>query len=338
MEKFRLGVGPMSIDIIDLLIEYSDAYSFPIMFVASRNQVDYNSGYVCTTSQLVKQIKDHPLYDKESMLICRDHCGPYFSDLDKSLSLNDAIERCKTTIKTDIELGFDLIHIDVSKIKFNQLSYAKDLIEHAISQNPSIMLEFGSEENDSPSILESTSRLIKQLEFASAYKNIKYIVTKSGSLTKHTQVGNFDTSFNKTVASKIHDYGFLFKEHNADYLSEADVNQRLLAGIDALNIAPQLGSKQTEVTCQFGKKYPEYKTFYDHVLDKGYWKRWVTPDVTDTDVFVNAGGHYSFNDLPYKQLYSIVNSLAFKIKLKNEIFTLLDCYRRGMNENVVQQH
>lgn len=326
----------MSRDIIDLLIEYSDTYSFPIMFVASRNQVDYDSGYVCTTTELVNHIRTHPLYDKTSMLICRDHCGPYFSDLDSSLSLDQAIERCKTTISTDIQNGFDLIHIDVSKIKFSQLTYARTLIEYAIELNPSILLEFGSEENDTSNISMNMATLIKHLDFASEFPNIKFIVTKTGSLTKHTQVGNFDVSFNRPVAAKIHDYGFLFKEHNADYLSETDVKKRSMVGIDALNIAPQLGTKQTEITCKLGKKFSEYRVFYDHVLTKGYWKRWVTPDVTDTDTFVNAGGHYSFADKEYINLYQIVNEHEpFKVILKNEIFTLLDCYRRGMNESII---
>ena len=90
MKKFKLGAGPMSKEIIDLLIEYSATFSFPIMIIASRNQVDYDSGYVCTTAQLAKQVKSHPDYNKD-ILICRDHCGPYFSDLDQGLSLSDAL-------------------------------------------------------------------------------------------------------------------------------------------------------------------------------------------------------------------------------------------------------
>lgn len=110
MNNIQLGVGPMSQEIISAI----NLYNGPLMVVASRNQVDYNSGYVCTSRELTDNLNS-------KILLCRDHCGPYFSDRDKKLTLSEALEECKKTIYEDIKSRFNLIHIDVSRIEHHQL-------------------------------------------------------------------------------------------------------------------------------------------------------------------------------------------------------------------------
>ena len=128
MKKFKLGVGPMSLESIDIMTNWSKQNATPLMLIASRNQVDSDTGYVCRTSELVERVQKNKTVN---LLVCRDHCGPYFTDLDKGLTVDEAIVRCKDTIDADINNGFDLIHIDVSRIKDNQLHHAKSLIEYA---------------------------------------------------------------------------------------------------------------------------------------------------------------------------------------------------------------
>lgn len=333
MHKFKLGVGPMSREIIDLLIEYSALHAFPLMIIASRNQVDHDSGYVCITKELVDQVKRHPCYNEDLILLCRDHGGPYYSDLDQGIPLSDAKDRIRTTIRCDIENGFDLLHIDVSKIQHDQLIHAKEMIDFALSLNPKIMFEFGSEINTNEGIQESLGRLDAQLDFLAEYQpNVKFFVTQTGSLTKHTQVGSFNVENNALVASKIHTGGFLFKEHNADYLDIPQVRDRKVAGVDAINIAPELGAAQTRVVLRLGKLFPEeYQNFYNHVLDMGYWKRWVTAEVSDPDTFVTSGGHYCFRSKEYeKLLFAIGKDNSFIEELRNEVFGILDTYRKGL--------
>jgi len=47
--NFRLGFGPMSSEVITSIAKYSHEYKEPLMLIASRNQVDAESGYVMTT-------------------------------------------------------------------------------------------------------------------------------------------------------------------------------------------------------------------------------------------------------------------------------------------------
>lgn len=329
MKQFKLGFGPMSKDIVDIICNYANKNRYPIMIIASRNQVDYNSGYVSTTAELFEQIKPHK---SENILVCRDHCGPYFSDADRGLPLATAITRCKATINIDIKNGMDLIHIDVSRIPENQLEYGKQLIEYALSLNPNIKLEFGSEDNTGLDIDSSIARLDEQLEFLQQYKNnVKFFVTQTGSLTKEDQAGNFDIEANKQIAKKIHDAGFLFKEHNADYFTEDDIKKRIDAGIDSLNIAPQLGKVQTDTLKEFAPA-DKWQQFSDYVYSKNYWQRWVPEGVTDQDTAVSVSGHYCFNSDEYRAIIKGIDEAVFKTVLTNKINNLLDFYKKIDNE------
>ena len=51
---FRLGFGPMSPEAIKAICNYTYDTKRPLMIIASRNQVDAESGYVMTTPELRK--------------------------------------------------------------------------------------------------------------------------------------------------------------------------------------------------------------------------------------------------------------------------------------------
>lgn len=334
LKNFKLGVGPMSVNLVDLCLEYSSLHNFPIMFIPSRNQVDAKSGYAFTTSRMVKHIKNSQYYDSKRVLLCRDHCGPYFSDNDKNLTLQDALTRCYQTIDEDILCGFDLLHIDVSRVnQEDQYHVADILFNRAISQNNNIMFEFGTEDNTGTGLEESMQKLQQQLNFVEKFKpNIKFIVSQTGSLTKHTQVGTFNVIENRKTADLIHDSGLLFKEHNADYLNVSGVKERKKAGVDAINIAPELGSIQSRVILKFKDHFQDsVSEFYNDVLNAQYWKKWVTEDIEDLDIKFISSAHYCFNYESGKKLLSqlINQNTGFMDALRQELFNSLDQYRMG---------
>ena len=45
-KKTLVGIGPMSINCINSVIELSKKNKSPIMLIPSRRQIDYNKGYV----------------------------------------------------------------------------------------------------------------------------------------------------------------------------------------------------------------------------------------------------------------------------------------------------
>ena len=331
LRKFKLGVGPMSPEVVDICLEYSKVHNFPIMIIASRNQVDATSGYSFTTEKLVNFIKSSTYYSPDRILICRDHCGPYYGDVDNGLSVEDALKKCINTIEYDIKNGFNLIHVDISRVaKEEKYTIAYQLINYILKLNPDIMLEFGSEDN--LSVEENNTQIHHDVEFSRQYPSeIKFIVGRTGSLTKHKQVGHFSVEDNTKLAEVIHKNGFLFKEHNADYLNEQDLVLRKQAGVDSLNIAPQLGVEHTKVLINLGKEFKnEYNKFKEYVLEKEVWKKWITPDIIDDDTKLLVSGHYFLNTSEAKQLLEKIDMTLFKTVLKTKIFAVLDIYRKGL--------
>jgi tagatose-1,6-bisphosphate aldolase non-catalytic subunit AgaZ/GatZ len=330
MKKFKLGVGPISAEIVELCLEYSANHNYPIMIIASRNQVDHDNGYSMTTMELSKLTKNNSHYDSNRMLLCRDHCGPYFSDLDNGLSLCEAIARCKQTISSDIDSGFSLIHIDVSKVSNNlKKNVAEELFEFAIKKNNNIMFEFGTEDNTG-NTSETLHLLNKQIRWVEKYRNnIKYIVSQTGSLTKQKQIGTFDLQYNQSISELIHSYGYLFKEHNADYLKREQVRLRSLVNVDAINIAPQLGAICSEVLYDLSNNSLLLQKFIDTVLKSEYWKRWCTNDVDSIKTKFIVSAHYLFGHNDCKNLVNSLNLNTYKEELKSRIYYALDEYRLG---------
>ena len=323
----------MSKSVVALCLEYSSYHEFPIMFIASRNQADYNSGYAFTTGELVDFIRGNKYYNPDRVLICRDHCGPYFSDADDGLSLADAVASCLKTIEADCNANFDLIHVDVSRIDTDQqFDIAEVLFDYARKLKPDMAFEFGTEDNTGTNLKDSMQKLQQQLEFIEAYKPyIKFVVSQTGSLTKHTQVGNFDPSDNMQIAELIHNKGMLFKEHNADYLPATEVKLRKTTGVDSINIAPQLGSVQSSVMFEYKYHCPAlYETFYNEVIEAGYWKKWVTSDISDNDTRFIASAHYCYGYHSGKLLLDeLLNNVDFMVTLKTQLHDALDQYRIG---------
>ncbi len=332
--KFCLGVGPMSRYVVDFCLQYSKKHDFPVMIIASRNQVDHDTGYAFSTPELAKYVRQHRDYDPERVLICRDHCGPYFSDRDHGLALEQALENCINTLHADCDAGFNLIHVDVSRIpESEQYRVAQILFDSALSQQPRMMFEFGTEDNTGLHREETLSKLRQQLEFVERYKpNIKFVVSQTGSLTKHTQVGTFELEPNHEIAQLIHEHGLLFKEHNADYLPESDVRMRRTAGIDSINIAPQLGAVQSQVMLKYGGKHPDLLSeFYSDVIRASFWAKWITKDVTSNDVKFAASAHYCYNYRSGRKLLAeLQTNPEFLRELQDSLYHALDQYRLGM--------
>lgn len=298
---FKLGVGPMSPLINDIQARYARDKQRPLMFIASRNQIDSNSGYVMTTTELGRQI--NPLRS-EYLMLCRDHCGPYFLDAEKSLSLSQAVEATKKTIAGDIENGFDLIHIDTSRCE-DSYHVADELFNFCLKLNPDIKFEFGTEEN--VGVAAGINKYKDDVKFASQFPNMEFVVAQTGSLTmEDRQVGSFDVPMVKQLVGYANNAVVKLKEHNADYLTAEQIQLRKSAGVHACNIAPQLGVIQTKKILELADLYQiDSNNFKNKVIASGKWKKWII-DGDDT-VKVAVAGHYNFTTDDYKKLVGAIN-------------------------------
>lgn len=93
-EKFTLlGIGPMSKPLLKATLELAKEKDFPIMLIASRNQVDsdeFGHGYVRDWDQYrfaadVKETEEEIGFDGLCYL-CRDHGGPWQRDEERAQS------------------------------------------------------------------------------------------------------------------------------------------------------------------------------------------------------------------------------------------------------------
>jgi tagatose-1,6-bisphosphate aldolase non-catalytic subunit AgaZ/GatZ len=317
--KFKLGFGPMSYEIVDLIGEYTSEQKRNIMLIASRNQIDSNSGYVMTTKDLNRVVYKNP-----HLMLCRDHCGPYFLDSEKTFTVSAAVEATKKTIGGDIEAGFDLIHIDTSRCD-DQYLVAEELIKFCLNLNPNIKFEFGTEEN--VGVAAGIEKYKSDVEFAKQFPNMTFVVAQTGSLVmEDRQVGTFDSDVANQLSLFGETSGIGLKEHNADYLDADQIKLRKSSGVHAMNIAPQLGVIQTETLLSLCRKFDiDSRDFKKLVLDSGKWKKWYINCADDKKIVI--AGHYCFNSDQYKNIIEDIDQhTVWRNEIRTAIFQVLDLY------------
>lgn len=307
----NFGIGPMSSHIIEATFRFSHYHRKELMLIASKNQIDYSGGYVngWTTKEymsFVKEMRDK--YNNSKVFVCRDHCGPGFNG---NYQIKDVYE----TLQSDIENGFDLIHIDFchhQKSKESQLEESKKAIEFCLKLNPNILLEIGTDENAGVAYnILNLEEIEREIDYFKSFCEPTFFVVQTGSLVKEVnQAGNFNKSFVERVAQLIHGKGMKLKEHNADYLSKEEISQRR-GLVDALNVAPQFGVAQTGVTLTkcltYGVKFDD---FINEAYEGGKWKKWLHRNTSENKLLCAIiAGHYHFNSDSYKKIINQLESL-----------------------------
>lgn len=324
---FRLGFGPMSPEAIRAICTYTHDTKRPLMIIASRNQVDADSGYVMTTPELRRLLDTLPT---DYIWMCRDHCGPYFLDSEKGLSLKAAVEATKKTIAYDIEQGFDLIHIDTSRVD-DTYGIAEELFKFCIDLNPNIRFEFGTEEN--VGVAAGAVKYREDVAFAKNIPNLEFVVAQTGSLCfEDTQAGTFEMDTVRDLVKVANDNGVKLKEHNADYLTPEQVKLRKAAGVHAMNIAPQLGVVQTKLLldlCLARVGIKQWDAFAERVLASNRWRKWTNSNNADQKVVV--AGHYCFNTPEYREILDgLSQHVNWDEEIQQALYQVFDTYTSNL--------
>lgn len=268
-----LGIGPMSKNCVQATLELSQEDDYPVMFIASRNQVDADElggGYVngwnqFTFAKAVEDVAAEIGYDNLYYL-CRDHGGPWQRDKERNdhLPTEKAMELGKQSYIADIEAGFDLLMIDPTKDPFEVgkvipldtvLERTVDLIEFCEQERkarslPEIGYEVGTEEtNGGLTSTETYETFILRLKDELSKRDLPmptFIVGQTGTLTRKTeQVGTFNFKNAYDLAQMAKEYGVGLKEHNGDYLDDVTLLEHIPSQITATNVAPQYGTEET---------------------------------------------------------------------------------------------
>lgn len=276
----QLGIGPMSENLLQAALELSKEKKFPLILIASRNQVDsdeFGGGYVCGFDQerfvnKTKSIADAIGYDG-LCYFCRDHGGPWQRDKERKdrLAVDEAMDIAKRSYIKDMESGFDLLHIDPTKDPFcgsvvpldlvlertiELISYIEEeRVKRGIGQ---IAYEVGTEETMGGLIsAEAFEGFIRALKAELEKRGLPmplFVVGQTGTLTRLTSnVGHYDRATAGTLSAIVEKYGTGLKEHNGDYLSNEILLEHPIIGVTAMNVAPEFGLVETEAFLELVK-------------------------------------------------------------------------------------
>lgn len=330
--SMELALGPMSPEIVEAVFRYSHFHRKPLMLIASKNQIDYNGGYVngWTTQEYMTFVSEmrasHPL---AKVTVCRDHCGPGFNG-------KQDMEDVYATIEHDIKNGFDLIHIDFCHYlgdKDEQLKASQEAILHCQKLNSSILLEIGTDENTGTGYsLPNLAEWERDIDFFKSFCSPQYYVVQTGSLVKEIdQVGTLNKTFVERAAGMLNSKGIKLKEHNADYLSRSQIDERR-GIVDAQNIAPQLGVIQTQTILLKCLIYGiSTERFEQVVYHGGKWKKWLHTNTPENKKLCTMiAGHYHFTSPEYRHiLEELANCEDIKETIIANVESVIDHYVTG---------
>lgn len=363
-----LGVGPMSKNCIDAAIELADQYKAPIMLIASRRQIDseqFGGGYVenWTTQQFSDYVLDKDV--NKNIILARDHGGPWQNEQEKNdnLNLKEAMKSAKDSYRSDIDAGFNILHIDPSVDIHSQpdtdqiLERVYELYDfcwsHAQKKNQDIIFEIGTEEqsgnNNSKEELEYTLESMKKFCNANKIPFPSFIVIQAGTRVMETKnIGSFESPvrIENELPPEIHipqmidicnKYGIFMKEHNTDYLSTESLKWQPRLGIHAANIAPEFGVAETKALVNVLEENGHTDLLNDFLqisYDSMKWKKWMlkNTNASDKDRAIIAG-HYIFSS---DEFIKLKNEAKNRIRdldfiLKNKVKESIYRYMKAFN-------
>lgn len=347
-KKTLLGVGPMSLNVVDSSIELSNFYNIPIMLIASRRQIDIKelgSGYVegWSTKQFADYVKKKDR--KKNIILCRDHGGPWQNqnEIKLKLSTRKAMESAKKSYHQDIYNDFQIIHIDpsISSVKKNSTNDILNLIYelyefcHQTSKKykKEILFELGTEEqNKGFNTIDELSYWIDKIKSFCKKNKIPdpfFIVSQTGTKVMELKnIGSFDDDIRQKnqlpaeiqipkIIKWASENNVYLKEHNADYLSNDALKWHPRLGIHASNVAPEFATAETNHLLYLLKYYnlkKERDLFIEISVKSQKWKKWMMSDNKNKSDEYKAriSGHYVFNNNEIKEIKNKLNYLMNK--------------------------
>lgn len=319
----KLCFGPMSKNIVDTLINFSNETKTPITFIPSRRQIEWSGGYVnnWTTENFAKYVKSNSKY----IAIQRDHGGPGQGTND-----DDGYESLKYDCKY-----FDAIHIDPWKKypSFEKgLKWTIDLLNFCYDINPNLYFEIATEEAIRKFTVDEIQKLLYEIKNnikAEIFERILFCVIQSGTALKDgINIGNYNNDRLVNMLDVVKQYNKLSKEHNGDYMKKEIMINRFNTGLDSLNIAPEIGVFETKIFLNkliADKDQKNIDLFYQICYDSGKWKKWVSDDfnpIKNKIKLIEICGHYVFSNNEFQIIKKMISKTVIEKEIHKKILTL----------------
>ncbi len=327
--KSKLFLGPVSKNIVDVVIEEANQSGTIIGLIPSRRQVDFNNGYVnaWNTKKFVNYVRSK----SKNILIVRDHSGPL-----QGISIDDGVE----SLLEDTKCNFNMIHVDPWK-KYPKLQDAIDitasLIQKSCEINDNIFFEIGTEEAIRPYSSKEFEEFIYSLKLRlkDKFNRIKYAVIQTGNrLEANSNIGSFNKEKSIANIKTCKEFNLLSKEHNGDYLEINDIRNRFIMGLDSINIAPEFGYLETKCILNdinSRSDYESYEKLFNICFNSRKWVKWIPSNKVDIyyknnkNIFIETSCHYLYNKPEVKKIIEVNPDIHNIIKdvLRKKIKDLL---------------
>ncbi len=311
MSDIKYFIGPMTKNVVDAIIEFSNETGELIGLIPSRRQIEHDGGYVYNWSTV--DFKDYVKSRNANIILCRDHAGPGQGDIE-----DDGYESLKTDCHT-----MDMIHIDPWK-RVTTIKAAAEktclMIASCYRSNPEMVYEIGTEESIfqyQADELNNFISLVKQGTTPEEFNQIRYVVIQSGtSLKGNLNTGQYDKDRLLDMIQVANKWRLLSKEHNGDYIPVDLIKEKMSLGLTSINIAPEFGQIETKVYLDKVKKDPElFGKLYEICYISSRWQKWVDSKFDpekNKEQLINICGHY------------IVSNLKFVTEIKNKFLNIDD--------------
>ena len=365
-----LGIGPMSKNCVDVVIELANTYQIPLMLIASRRQIEskeLGNGYVnnWSTEEFSKYV-----YEKDksqNVILCRDHGGPYQNENEnkENHSFNEVMENAKKSFSIDIQSNFQIIHIDPTENLTSDLTIDEMLdriydlyefcyfIAEKYNKQISVEISLGKEDGGISNLSEIEYGVTKIKEFCNRKKLPMplFIVIKTGNHVLETE--NVGILENIVVGKGVKEEreiekmikfcnkeNLMIKEHNGDYLTDHALKYHPKIGIHGINVAPEFGVVETRSILLWleNKNLDKLsKEFLEISYNSKKWRKWMLPNsnTTKKDKAI-ISGHYIFSSKEFLELKNRILEKESKINdfdnfLKIEIRNSIIRYLKCLN-------
>ncbi len=317
-----LAVCPNSAAVLQAAVKVAAQNNMPMLFAATLNQVDRDSGYTgWTPAQFVKEMQScaeqygwpGPLYP------CLDHGGPWLKDLHTlaGLSYEETMGEVKQTLTACLQAGYQLLHIDPTVDRTlppgqppaveTVVARTVEMIAHAESERkrlglPPVAYEVGTEEVHGGLVnLDSFKAFLEGLKAGLAALGLSdawpcFIVAQVGT-DLHTIF--FDAAAARRLYDIVSPLGSLIKGHYTDSVDNPRAYPE--TGMGGANVGPEFTSEEYVALGDLAAKEETLcrnrpglvPSRFMHVLeqavvDSGRWKKWLQPDERGKDFGVLA--------------------------------------------------
>lgn len=312
----------------------------PLMLIASRRQIDKDDlggGYVenWTTQTFCEHVRKK--FPPNSLLICRDHGGPWQHPSERESSDERAMKSSLESFEEDIRAGFDLLHIDTSSERSGIAPMDKAVTrlvelyaqchDFARGLGRSVRFEIGFEDQSADTDYPSDFK-DKLYDVLNRLTDLKlplptFVVAQTG--TKVVETENVGAIMSAPLAVRhsieqlaniCREMGVALKAHNADYLPAEEISILKRSGVSAINIAPEFGVAETRAFIAVLKELNldvQLERFLELAFESFAWKKWMKPNsqASDTDRAIIAG-HYVFGTERCRAIKNVADSACYK--------------------------